>query len=407
MTPLPITTAPSGSPAWHAARRTGIGSSDAPAACTGYYGENRVYRQLDPRRQPLDVYDAKVAQVETQAATDDTDDDEFAEDEPLAPNEDIFRGHLEEPIIVAMYRRRNGVDVQHPCGVFRHPELDWMLASPDGIIDGERGLECKSLRNYTTYKRIKDGGLAEVAPNWVVQTQHQMAVMNWREVVLAIKCGGYYLEETIQRHEGMIQAIIDREAELWDRIQRRDPPPFQPEHRRGAKTLRSFYGQQRKHAIRLGPNAVEAWERITTRKAAHAALDIEDNRDRAIVIAEIGEASAGVLGDGRAIERKLLKESIGLKERTDAGLDVLEPVEDTPQTRLKAVRLYLSQRGFLGIETTEERAEFLHIRTGKRLTAAIEKNEKYSFPEKPVICLYAGDVDPLSETQRILEAMGV
>jgi len=393
MTPTLLTTAPAGSPDWLAARRTGIGASECAAACTGWYGtgDNAVYRQFDPRRQPRDLYHLLRGEIE-----------------PTEDNDYMAWGRFMEPSVVQFYEWKHGVKLQYPLGVYQHPQYDWMVASPDAAFDNRRGMEIKHT-GYQKIKAIEECGLDAVVPEYVLQCTHQMAVMGWESVELVFLAERQLYPFTIERNERLIDLIIERESEFWSRVERGDPPPIQPEHENVSVSLRHAYPEMESHAVRLSPVAVAAWREAQTLKEQIAALERRRGRSEAIVAAEIGAASAGILGDGRAVRRKINRESVSLRETSDAGLSVVDSA-DGPQERLETLRRYLSQHGFMGTSTTPDRAEFVHVRSGQRVAALLAGEHENGALEKSgetLIHLGSSSVHPLDAAKLILDTMGV
>jgi putative phage-type endonuclease len=97
-------------PQWHAARKGRITASIA-AACLG----------LDPYKSPAWAWRV-VTGVEP-----DMDD-----------NENLARGRAREPHARNVYTARRGVQI-YEAGLYVHPALRWLCASPDGLV-GHNGL---------------------------------------------------------------------------------------------------------------------------------------------------------------------------------------------------------------------------------------------------------------------------
>lgn len=195
-----------GSDAWLAERREGIGSSDAPMI-------SRVTR----RGGPLKVYLDKIGE---------------APPETPDPGLEFFRklGHALEPVIAQMFTERTGLVLRrrdrpvweggHRGRPGRHGYP--MFASFDRVSP-ETIVELKSRRSG---KGFGPDGSGLVPPDIEVQTQHQLEVVDERYMFVAVLIGGSdFRIFKITRDPGLLESVIDLEAALWDRVQRRDPPP--------------------------------------------------------------------------------------------------------------------------------------------------------------------------------------
>lgn len=53
-------------------------------------------------------------------------------------------GKLLEPVIIAEFERHSGRIVQAPQPLLRHPINQFIMATPDGLVELDEGLECKA-----------------------------------------------------------------------------------------------------------------------------------------------------------------------------------------------------------------------------------------------------------------------
>lgn len=192
---------------WLAARRTGIGGSDA-AAVMG----------ADPYRTPLALYRQKRGEVA---------------EEDLSENEAVQSGILLEPFIRERYMARTGRKVQRVNQMLRHPKHPFMLANIDGRIVGERALlECKTAGFWASQKsedwgETTDENPSDFAPaKYVWQCLHYIEVGGFDYADLAAFIAGQFLRiYRIHRDDALIAKLIEAEADMWRRIQEGDAPP--------------------------------------------------------------------------------------------------------------------------------------------------------------------------------------
>lgn len=177
------------------ARRTGIGGSDAAAAV----GVSRW-------KSPLHVYREKRGEAAH-----------------FEGNEYTYWGQVLEPAIRQRYAELTGRTVRMPEGTLRHAGHRFMLCHPDGVTDDGRLLEIKNTR---TGEGWGEQGSDEIPQEHLVQVQHNMMVMGLVVADVAVLVGGCDFRLFEVEADRELQAmLVEREAELWDRVQRGDPPP--------------------------------------------------------------------------------------------------------------------------------------------------------------------------------------
>lgn len=180
---------------WLADRRTGLGGSDAAAACG-----------LSKWKTPLELFLDKTGQFET------------------VENESMAWGNKLEPVVRQEYANRTGRTVVVPEGIIRHPSVPFALMTPDGIADGNRVLQVKTARTSDGWGTPGSG---EIPQEYILQTQHEMFVTELRVADVAVLIGGsdfrIYVIEADPELQGM---LIDQEREFWRCVQAgRAPEP--------------------------------------------------------------------------------------------------------------------------------------------------------------------------------------
>lgn len=185
-------------PEWHEERRTGIGSSDAPAVMgVKAYGKTRV-----------DVFDEKTGRTLMKP-----------------PTSAMKRGRYFEPVAVAIWMADTGRQARRQP-MRRHRKHHFMISHVDRqIIKGPRGtitLEVKCPGSYM-YRKI----LAEGLPDYYqVQLQHQLEVDD-RDLgmflIFSTESCDYKAFE-VERDREMGQLLIEREGEFWDMVKRDERP---------------------------------------------------------------------------------------------------------------------------------------------------------------------------------------
>jgi len=220
---------------WRSARRTGIGSSDAPA----------IVEALPATwaRGPLEVYLEKIGE---------------APDKPSSIA--MRRGTLLEPLVAQLYGEAHPLrTVSDPDGrMFRSRTEPHLLASPDRWSeDPVRGLGLLELKTSSVWAAEHWQGAAPPL-HVLVQVQHQLLVLGASWAAVAVLIGDDpILTWDVERNEDFLAAYLERTRAFWACVQRREPPEA------GAAsldTLRRLYPTVEPATIDLPPEATH-WHR--------------------------------------------------------------------------------------------------------------------------------------------------
>ncbi|MGE4153487.1 MAG: YqaJ viral recombinase family protein, partial [Phycisphaerales bacterium] len=202
----PITADPN-DPAWHEARRTFIGASDAPAVLG-----------ISPWATPLDVWADKLnlgQRFEGNLSTD--------------------MGHALEDLIAQLWWKTQPTEYRYlvdPKVTVRHPEHPHIAASVDRAV-AERAVQCdhglilRALRHGTATDLVECKYVGpNVAHQWrdgvpvyvQAQCQVQMAVTGAKRVhvaALIVDYGPQFFTAAIERDDAVIDEIIGRLNQFW------------------------------------------------------------------------------------------------------------------------------------------------------------------------------------------------
>lgn len=195
---MKVVTLQQGTPDWHAWRRTGIGGSDAP-----------VVLGVSPYNTPRGLYREKVG-----LAT--------VEDIPSGLEFIFQKGRAVEGLIRRQFHELTGVRMEPLCG--QHEKHPHILASLDGFDPKLGPLEAKLVGQEVLALAGKSGSIPE---HHRVQIQHQLAVTGHDHALWYGHDGiatGVLVD--VERDEKLIQTLLERENEFWDRVVRRDAPPL-------------------------------------------------------------------------------------------------------------------------------------------------------------------------------------
>ena len=280
---MPIEVAMSGTPEWLAARATGIGASEAAAVCG-----------LSSYETPLHVYARKVGEL---AEKDDTDA--------------MWWGRKIEPLILERWLEKPGrkMPCRYPCPMFRRDGFAFQTATPDAILYGGEGVEIKS----TTWRRAGElgaEGTDEAPAEWVLQCQQAMAVCGLDAMYLVVLIDKDRIwEGYVERNESLIERITAAEAELWDRIQRRDPPEPSWQHDATPDLIKTLSRAVNDEVVELPGEVAELWARQKVLAEQIKTLETERELCRSKVAFAMGNAGTGV-GESIQLVRSMVKETV-------------------------------------------------------------------------------------------------
>lgn len=222
---------------WLAVRSSGIGGSDA-ATIMG----------LNPYKSAYQLWMEKTGQTEPP---------------DLSGNQYIYWGTRNEANIAEWFAEVTGKKVRK-LGTLRNRSHPFMLANVDREIMGEEaGLEIKTA-GVSQYKYWKDD---EVPDAYYCQCLHYMAVTGAEAWYIAVLIGGNEAKwKKIDRNEDDIRALIEAEADFWDKVQSGQAPDVDGSASCAAALGERFQGNQGLSSVDLPSSAenlcrdIEFWK---------------------------------------------------------------------------------------------------------------------------------------------------
>jgi putative phage-type endonuclease len=194
---------------WLAERATGIGGSDAAAAC----GQSSWGTKLD-------IYTEKVNYLDGYGG--------HGGDETF----DMRRGTLLEPVVLQMYTDETGIVVCKPEVSIVSDQHPFMRANLDGItLDETIILEAKTARwknppgNTDPAKRWGDPWTAAIPVDYYFQGQHNMVVADVDLCHVPVLFGDFeFAIYEVEADPEFQELMIAEEECLWAMIEARTPP---------------------------------------------------------------------------------------------------------------------------------------------------------------------------------------
>jgi putative phage-type endonuclease len=290
--------------AWLAARRSGIGGSDAPAVL----GVSRY-------RTALDVFDDKCGIAQ-----------------PQPDNEKMLWGRMLEPVILARYAEVTGRELMRPAtehGIARSSRAPWLICTPDAYTRDGRNVQAKTAGSDDGWG---EPGTDQMPDDYLVQCQHEMLVLGLVVTDVPVLFRGsdfriYTVRADAEFQEGMFEV----ESAFWRGVEAREPPP--PQSTSEAALLAS-----RLRSVPPGRQATDAELLLLAERARllSQAAEIEAEVDRVtdLLKVAIGDAEALIGADGKpAVTWKSSRDSTTTDWAALAG-ELLAALPDVERERL-------------------------------------------------------------------------
>lgn len=257
---------------WLAARREGIGSSDAPVIA----GEKGSLVELWGEKTGL-----------------------APRPEPDAATAELFAwGHRLEPLVAEAYTEHTDRPVRRVRQLLRHPNVPWALASLDRVSARKGERRIVELKVTSIDAKYADGLPGDV----LAQVQHQLWVTGYDVADVAVLQHWHWRLGVfeVERDDAYLEDLTYLERHFWDLVERRELPPVD-----GSENTRRVLGRlwQQTNGLFIPPagdtDAMAEELRIARAeaKAAEARVATVENAIRAV----IGEADGLSLSSGEAI----------------------------------------------------------------------------------------------------------
>lgn len=248
-------------------RKRYIGASEAAAVC-----------DLDPYRTSWDVWASKTSRV-----------DDFAGNDATRAGD-----RLESVIIDWAADKLKASSVERSIFVV-HPQLAFIAANLDAVL-GISGARCNvdaKTSGITSPLRFDYWTDDEFPEKYAIQLQHQMACdPTLDHAYLAALCPPKgFLVYRVERDQPVIDAIMERCIDFWERHVIPDIPPESSPSLDVAKRLRRVP----KKETMIDGGLVRLWSDAS--EAAKVAAKAEEQA-KAAVIAALGDAEAGIFDGG-------------------------------------------------------------------------------------------------------------
>lgn len=290
-----IEVAMAGTPEWTEARKTGFGGSEICAAAGA-----RLPPEFRSRfSTPLEVASRKLGLLpewEGNAAT--------------------RRGTRAEPFVLKTYLEESGLEVaRYPMPMFRHHKYDFIFATPDALLTNGEGAEIKTSTSYAAKGKWGEEGTDDVPSDYLCQAQLEAEILDVQFVNVVLMTGDWKLQVfRVERNQPLIDGLIDAAHDLWKIIQAYpitgELPEPTWEHPSTLDLMKDLHRTiDPGKVITLSEDAIAAVARRTAINAEKKVLDTEYESLTSKILAELGDANAGDLGDGYVMRRKVIQKA--------------------------------------------------------------------------------------------------
>ncbi len=258
---------------WLAARRTGLGASEA-ATVMG----------VNPFESAYTLFMKKTGQIPE-------------EDDSDAAQERMWWGLKQEPLIAERFTLATGRKVWKGLGgkLLRSREYPWLVATPDYEQRRKPRVVAGLLEIKTTAEHNADYWATDTPVYYQTQLQQQLLVSGRRYGSICCLIGGQQFRwKHYAEHARFQEALVRKTREFWDMIQRGEAPP--------PDTSESTYDTLQKlrengQAIDLPPLVVEWFEQMQEASARRSEAEKDYKEAKRLLASAMGTASYGIFPD--------------------------------------------------------------------------------------------------------------
>jgi putative phage-type endonuclease len=248
-------------------RRGYIGASDA-AAVLG----------LSRWTTPLEVWAEKTGAIQA---------------EDISGKLHIEVGNELEDLVCRLFTKRTGKTVRRVNETQDHPNYSFIKSNIDRrIVGSDEILEAKTCSGW----KAKEWDGEDIPAEYIIQCQHQLAVTGKQRAWIAVLIGGNqdFLYKPIDRDNGLIKDIIEREADFWTKYVE---PRVMPQTVTAGDSdilLKLFPDADESAAVNLGADADELAQEVKEMQGEVKELDdlIEQRKNQLRLM--LGANAAGV-----------------------------------------------------------------------------------------------------------------
>jgi len=260
---------------WLTWRKKGIGGSDVAAICG-----------ISKYKSAVELWLEKTGQIE-----------------PKESGEAAYWGTIMEPVIRQEFTLRTNLNVRLVPSILQHPDLSFMLANLDGVVDDPICGEC--VFEAKTSSQFKQEQWADSIPEeYMLQLQHYMTVTGFQRAFIAVLIGGnQFRYKIVERDDELIELIIKLEKHFWHCVTTNTPPEMDGTEASSALLNRLYPVSNFRTQLLLPPEASSLIKQFEIAKAKEKeASEMKDEAGNKLK-AQLGDNKSGVV-NGRTVTWK-------------------------------------------------------------------------------------------------------
>jgi putative phage-type endonuclease len=294
---------------WLAWRRRGVGGSDAP-----------VIMGLSPYRGWLGLYVEKLDRGL----------------DPQEPHESAYWGQQLEEMVAREFEKRSGLRVSEPPSLVQHPDLPWMIGTPDRFVHDPRTGELIGILEVKTAAARRSDEWEEAPAEYArCQLMHYLAVTGLPRGWIAVLLGGQrYLHYELERDDAYIADLIERERAFWRHIETDTPPDPDGRDSTTAIINTRFSRALAGSSVELSGDALSAALQLRELSRAVATADDEVDRLKNVVRLALAENEVGTVGGEPVVSwMPVARTTVDLKRLRRDHPDLVREYERQSATR--------------------------------------------------------------------------
>ncbi len=219
---------------------------------------------------------------------------------PEDVTEEMEYGLEVEPGHLRIYAKRLNLKIVAPQPMYFHPEHEFMAATPDALTeDHDRGVDTKAsswrMLDPSGEDPHKYGqeGTDQLPVEYIYQAQQQIEVLGVPFIDFPVFIDRKMRVYTVHREPTLIEAIIDAERELAQRVIDGKPPEPNWTSPKARELIRALHGLTANKVVTLSEECVERWSNVQKWNAEIKRLEEQVEAEKARIYWELQDAQSG------------------------------------------------------------------------------------------------------------------
>ncbi len=190
----------------------------------------------------------------------------------------------------------------------KHKKYSFLIAHPDRIMTGRKGLEIKAVGEHTKHLWGEQG--SKVIPEYYyAQIAHYMLVLDYAAWDVAVLIGGQELRTyTFIRDKEFDEIIIEAATKFWhDHVQKRCPPEKDYSNENIQQLIKHKYCLVSEESVELPNEYIPITNQLEEAKEQIKYYEKLKKESEAKILDAMKETGIARLSDGRFFARKVIE----------------------------------------------------------------------------------------------------